>query len=247
MKFSDLLSLQVTCEVVASRTACLLVIGDGAVARALADQLARASAFRRESGNMRVMFGLAVLTLPYPILVNSLMTEHNTRFDQLSLFGWIEDNAILEPRAEVFGLTPLGEDPVLFIRDLDLDRPPEAYIQTAQPVAWLRVAGVVIVRQDYGAGPTTLAGDDGALSALEVSLPPDAQPFVAALRAEVAIGRELRQVLRARRRTTDPALMTVCDGWRVLGRAARFVLAGSSQSTAEQAVRMFRLDAARKW
>jgi len=94
---------------------------------------------------------------------------------------------------------------------------------------------------------TTLAGDDGALSALEVSLPPDAQAFVAALRAEVAIGREMRMVLRARRRTTDPSLMAVCDGWRVLSRAARFVLACPTQSTAEQAVRMFRLDAPRKW
>src|SRR6266542_778385 len=119
MKFSDLLSLPVSAEVVASRTACLLIIGDGATARGLADELAGASAFRRESGNVRVLFGLPVLTLPYPILVNSLMTEHNTRFDQLSLFGWIEDNAILEPRAEVFGLTPLAEDPELFLRDLD--------------------------------------------------------------------------------------------------------------------------------
>src|SRR5689334_9188213 len=111
MKFNDLLSLSVNAESLASRTACLLVIGDGAAARGIATELAGASAFRHDSGSVRVLFGLPVLTLPYPILVNSLMTEHNTRFDQLSLFGWIEDNAILEPRAEVFGLTPLGEDP----------------------------------------------------------------------------------------------------------------------------------------
>src|SRR6266508_3786650 len=123
MKFTDLLSLDIACEMLRGKTACLLLIGDAA--SEVADQWAGPAEVQRASGQVRVLFGLPVLTLPYPILVNSLMTEHNTRLDRLSLFGWIEDNAILEPRAEVFGLTPMAEDPVLFLRDLDLDRPPE--------------------------------------------------------------------------------------------------------------------------
>jgi hypothetical protein len=244
MKFTDLLSLEILCETVVAQKACLFVIGDGAAT--VADQFTQAGALRRLSETQRALFGLPVLTLPYPILVNSLMTEHNTRLEQLSLFGWVEDNAILEPRAEVFGLTPLGEDPVLFLRDLDLDRRPEAYVQAAQPAGWLRVAGVVIAKQDYAGGPATLAGDDGALSALDVVLPADAQTFVASLRAEVAQGKALRQVLRAHRRGTAAALMAQCDGWRVLSRAARFVLMGTAQDAAQTAG-LFRLDAPRRW
>ena len=246
MKFTDLLTLEVKCEVVAGQSACLLVIGEAAAT--LADQLAAAAATTgpgREHGTHRVYFGLPVLTLPYPILVHSLMTERNTPLGQLSLFGWIEDNAILEPRAEIFGLTPLGEDPVLFVRDLDLDRPPECCIQAGS--SFKRVAGVVIARPGAAGESVTLAGDDGALSALEVTLPPESRPFVAGLRAEVAAGRDLRQVLRACRRATDPALMALCDGWRVLGRAARFVLAGAGPFTAEQSAAMTRLDAPRRW
>jgi hypothetical protein len=251
MKFNDLLSLNVACELVAGKNACVLVIGEHAPA--LADQLAAASTtvgLWREHGPQRVLFGLPVLTLPYPILVHSVMTEHNTPLDQLSLFGWIEDNAILEPRAEIFGLTPLAADPVLFIRDLDLDRPPECYIQSGPAFkgsAWLRVAGVVIARGEERAANIMATGDDGALSALELILPPSLQPFIARIRAEVVAGRELRQVLRARRRGTDPAIMAICDGWRVLARAARFVVVGAEQPTAEQSERLFRVDATRKW
>ena len=190
---------------------------------------------------MRVMFGLPVLTMPYPVLVNSLMTERNTQLSQLSLFGWIEDNGILEPRAEVLGLTPLAEDPVLFLRDIDLDRPPEAYLQP-RPGAWLRVAGVAIACNDYMADPVLLEGADAALSALEVLLPPAALELVKALRAETDAGAPLHHALRQHRRTTPAEVMTVCDGWRVLSRAARFALAGPAALNVP-----FRLDAPRKW
>ena len=252
MNFSDLLFIDTPndCEIVSGATACLLVIGDGAAA--LAAQLAAAGNLTRASGAARVMFGLPVLTLPYPILVNSLMTERNTRLDQLSLFGWIEDNAILEPRAEIFGLTPLGEDPVLFIRDIDLDRPPECFIMSKPGAqgAWSRIAGVIIARADYAGVPVTLLATEGALNALEVVLPASAQAFVASLRGEAATavtGRELRQILRARRRGSDPALMMVCDGWRVLARAARFILANPKSDPAAPVLQQFRLDALRKW
>ena len=256
MNFSDLLSIDTPggCEMVSGATACLLIIGDGAAA--LAAQLAAAGNLTRASGAARVLFGRPVRTLPYPILVNSLMTERNTRLDQLSVFGWIEDNAILEPRAEIFGLTPLGDDPVLFIRDIDLDRPPECFTmpKPGPQGAWSRVAGVIIARADYAgvpAGvPVTLSPTEGALNALEVVLPASAQAFVASLRGEAAAavtGRELRQILRARRRGADPALMMVCDGWRVLARAARFILANPKPDPAAPVLQQFRLDALRKW
>ncbi len=239
MTFDDLLSLDVPCEMLHGKTACLLLIGDAAAE--LSGRLVSTLPVQRASGSARVLFGLPVMTLPYPILVQSLMTERNTQLGQLSLFGWIEDNAILEPRAEVFGLTPLAENPVLFLRDLDLDRPPEAYVHTEQGF-WLRVAGVVIARYAHAGAPVMLEGADGALSALEVLLPADAQGLAKALRAEVNTGQPLHHALRIHRRTTRPEWMAQCDGWRVLSRAARFMLAGSSTGNLP-----FRLDVPRKW
>jgi hypothetical protein len=246
MNFIDLLSLTMpaACEIVAGATGCLLVIGDAAAP--LAAQLTSVATLTLASGPARIMFGLPVMTLPYPILVHSLMTERNTRFDQLSLFGWIEDNAILEPRAEVFGLTPFGDDPVLFIRDLDLDRPPECYV-TVTANKWSRVAGVILARTDHHDAPVMLPPNDAALAALEIALPADAQPLLAQMRAEVDSGKDLRHVLRARRRAADPALMALCDGWRVLARACRFVVAGAATEQVAQVMQAARLDALRRW
>ena len=168
------------------------------------------------------MFGLPIHTAPYPVLIHSLNTERGTRLGQLSVFGWIEDHFIDEPRAEVFGLTPYGEAPVAFLRDFDLDRPPEAYVMLPDPPpgggperAFRRVGTIIV------AGAPPPAGEDAAaLAALEAVLPASAQAFLDGLRADVARGQPLRQVLRSRRKTADPALMAQCDGWRVLTRAA---------------------------
>ena len=239
MKFADLLALDIACEMLSGPTGCVLLIGDAAPA--LTAQWAASTQLQRSTGDLRVLFGLPVLTLPYPILVNSLMTEHNTRLGQLSLFGWIEDNAILEPRAEVIGLTPLAEDPVLFLRDLDLDRSPEAYVQP-RPGAWLRVAGVVVACEGYTAEPVLLEGANAALSALQLMLPADAQSLAKGLRRGVDAGMTLHHALRNHRRTTSPQIMAQCDGWRVLARAARFALTGPVPGNIP-----FRLDAPRKW
>jgi hypothetical protein len=249
MRFDDLLSLTVPGDAVASDAAALLLIGDRA--GALAERMCQAApgARRPLPSPARVLFGLAILTEPYPVLVGSLMTEHNTQLNQLSLFGWIEDNAILEPRAEILGLTPWGEQPLLFLRDLDLDRPPEAWLAAGQPAAWLRVAGVAIADSHHAGPPLDLAGDEAALSALEIVLPGDAA-FLRELRTEVAGGTPLRVALRRRRKAAHPELMRACDGWRVLARAARFIrlnpdpdVDGARQSV-EQAVR---LNLTRRW
>jgi hypothetical protein len=239
MQFTDLLRLNVACEMVSGPTACLLLIGDGAAA--LADRWPSAPALERSSGEVGVLFGLPVLTMPYPLLVNSLMTEHNTCFDQLSLFGWIEDNGILEPRAEVLGLTPLAENPVLFLRDLDLDRPPEAYVRPA-PGAWLRVAEVVIAQMSHTDAPVPLRDAAAALQALQVMMPAGEQGLLKALQIETDAGMSLHHALRIHRRTTPPEVMAQCDGWRVLSRAAPFALAGPAAGDIP-----FRLDAPRKW
>jgi hypothetical protein len=228
LTFNDLLALDVTCQIIAGKTGCAVVIGAAAQPTAA-----------------RLCFGLPVLTLPYPILVHSLMTERNTQLSQLSLFGWIEDNAIYEPRAEVFGLTPLNEDPVLFLRDLDLDRAPEVYTQIGTLAGWLKVVGVLLAQP--GAEPQTLNGDQAALRALALLLPAPAQPFLAALRNEVRAGKDLRHVLRAHRRGADAALMAICDGWRVLSRAARFSLCDASVESIAVCARSLPLDAPRKW
>lgn len=226
--FNDLLALDVAGQIIAGKTGCALVIGAAAQPTAA-----------------RLRFGLPVLTLPYPILVHSLMTERNTQLSQLSLFGWIEDNAIYEPRAEVFGLTPLNEDPVLFLRDLDLDRPPEVYAQGGTPARWLKVVGVLLALP--GAEPQTLSGDEAALCALALILPAPAQLFLTALRDEVRAGKDLRHALRAHRRGADAALMATCDGWRVLARAAQFALCDASAESIAVCARSLPLDAPRKW
>jgi hypothetical protein len=171
---------------------------------------------------VRLLFGLPILTAPFPLFVGGLMTERNAPLEQLSLFGWIEDHYLEQPRAEVFGLTPFAEQPVLFLRDFDMDRPVEAWFQTPQPARWVCAAGVAIATARASGEPQELTGDQAALAALEHVLPPDAQPFVEGLGLDVARGQSLRAALRQRRKTTDESLMAICDGWRILARAAPF-------------------------
>jgi hypothetical protein len=219
--FDELLSLDVPCHLASTSDSALLLIGDAAAE--LAPTLATRSKVTVEQGAQRLMFGLPFYTAPYPLLVAALVTEKNTVFNALSLFGWIEDNFITEPRAEVFGLTPYGEQPVMFVRDFDLDRPIEAWLQSGQPVRWLRVSGIAIASARHMAGTQTLKGDAAAVVALESALPADAQDFVERLRLDVARGVTLRAALRARRKFNDAQLMTVCDGWRVLANAVPVV------------------------
>lgn len=251
MTFNDLLSLEVDCHIVASDTAALLLLGEtaGDLAGALC-QVGGAPSLARLPAPATLYFGLPILTAPFPILVQSLMTERNTQLSQLSLFGWIEENGILEPRAEIIGLTPPGEQPVLFLRDLDLDRPPEVWLRAGQPARWLRVSGVALLDPTHAGAPLPLSGDEAALAALERVLPPDASRLIAGLRADVAGGVALRVALRQRRKTTDPALMRVCDGWRVLSRAARFARLNPAREPGiarDQMGQSFRLSLPRAW
>ncbi len=259
MTFDDLLSLEVNCEVVASDTAALLLLEADTGHTA---SLTLAGALCQSGGAPAALslahlpapatlyFGLQILTAPFPILVHSLMTEHNTQLDQLSLFGWIEENGILEPRAEIIGLTPLGEQPVLFLRDLDLDRPPQAWLRVGQPARWLRVSGVALIDPTHAGPPLSLVGDEAALAALAFALPAEASQFLAGLRAAVASGVALRVALRQRRKTTAPAWMRVCDGWRVLSRAAPFARldpACEPEGMRKQVSQSFRLSLPRAW
>ena len=245
LTFNDLLTLEVRGEIIASAQAALLVVGDGA--SVLADKLSATPGLGRMGNSARVLFGFDILTAPFPLLIGSLMTERNTLMDKLSLFGWVEDNAILQPRAEVFGLTPFGEQPVLFLRDLDLDRPVEAWIQTQQPARWLRVAGIVIADLAYAGDSQTLSGDAGALAALSRTLPADAQSFTLSLANEVAQGKALRAALRTRRPTTDDALMHPCDGWRVLAHATKVVRVSPTSDVDVHWADPLLLMAPRKW
>ncbi|MGQ9903897.1 MAG: hypothetical protein ACUVRU_06170 [Anaerolineae bacterium] len=254
MTFADLLSLSVNCAGIGSDTAAVLLLGDAAddLAGALcqADGASPAPTLVRLPAPATLYFGLPILTAPFPILVQSLMTERNTQFDQLSLFGWIEENGILEPRAEIIGLTPHGEQPVLFLRDLDLDRPPEAWLRAGQPARWLRVSGVALLDPAHTGAPLPLSGDEAALAAFTRVLPPDASQFISGLRADVAGGIPLRVALRQRRKTTAPEWMRLCDGWRVLSRAARFARinpAREPEAARAQIAQSFRLSLPRAW
>lgn len=219
--FDQLLHLDVECHVASASDGALLILGDQA--DALAAQLRDSGKAQVASYAPRVLFGLPILTAPFPLFVGSLMTERNMTFDQLSLFGWIEDHTIDQPRAEVFGLTPFAAQPVLFLRDFDMDRPFEAWFRTPQPARWLMVAGIAIATAQHSGAPQWLKGDEASLAALQQALPADALPFLQTIRDEVSAGQPLKTVLRQRRKTAEPSLMCVFDGWRVLSQTARFV------------------------
>ncbi len=259
LTFGDLLGLEIgaNCTVLAvpatsAAQGALLVLGVSA--DHLVKRLSSAFNLAPLSGPLRVLFGYALMNAPFPLLVGALMTERNTLFDKLSLFAWVEDNAILEPRAEIFGLTPFGEQPVLYLRDLDLDRPIEAWIATEQPTRWLRVAGILIVDDAHQGDAKSYLPDEGAIAALRAILPPDTQALVSGLGHEVTAGLPLRVALRRRRKYTDAQLMLICDGWRVLAQSARFVRLGSStrdqratEDPATDIANILQVDVPRKW
>lgn len=226
--FDQLLQLEITCHVASAGDGALLILGDEA--GALAAQLRESGKASISRFTPRVLFGLPILTAPFPLFVGSLMTEHNTSFVQMSLFGWIEDRYIDQPRAEVFGLTPFVEQPVLFLRDFDMDRPIEAWFRMMQPARWLQVAGVAIATAQHSGPPQALLGDEASLLALQHVLPADALPFLRAIRDEVDAGAALKAVLRQRRKAAEPSLMHVFEGWRVLPQAARFIRANPAGS-----------------
>jgi hypothetical protein len=243
--FDQLLHLDVNCHVASAGDGALLILGDGA--DALAAQM-------RESGKAqvsrimpRVLLGLPILTAPFPLFVGGLMTERNTVLEQLSVFAWIEDHYIDQPRAEVFGLTPFAEQPVMFLRDFDMDRPIEAWFQTPQPARWLMIAGVAIATAQHSGPPQLLRGDAASLLALEHALPADALPFLHTLRDEVDAGQPLKTVLRQRRKAAEPSLMRVFDGWRVLPQAARFIRVNPAPGHDNHMEDALRLSQPKRW
>jgi hypothetical protein len=243
--FDELLHLDVVCELATMQNAALLIVGD--CAKALAKHLYDAGKLMTAHAHTRLLFGLPILTAPFPLFVGALMTERNTSFNQLSLFGWIEDNYIEQPRAEVFGLTPFGEQPVLFLRDFDMDHPVEVWRQSQQPMDWLRIVGVAIATSRHTREPQLLMGDDAALIAMEHALPTDAQPFVASLRMDVTRGGSLRAALRQRRKMADAGLTSVCDGWRILSKAANFVRLNPSNTQDSHMEEALRLAPPKRW
>jgi len=243
--FNELLHLNIDCHVASAGDGALLILGDQA--EALAAQMHNAGKAQVSSYTPSVLLGLPIYTAPFPLFVGSLMTERNTILDQLSLFGWIEDHYIDQPRAEVFGLTPFAEQPVLFLRDFDMDRPIEAWFQTPQPARWLQVAGVAIATASHSGPPQLLKGDEASLVALQQALPLDALPFLQTIKNEVNAGQSLKVVLRQHRKTAEPSLMSVLDGWRVLPQAARFIRVNPAPGNDNHMQDALRLSQPKRW
>ncbi|MCS7055123.1 MAG: hypothetical protein NZM18_02960 [Thermoflexales bacterium] len=243
--FDQLLHLDARCVLATAQGAALLIFDD--CAPALARQLAAHDKIACTETVARILFGLPILTAPFPLFVGAVMTERNTLLDQMSAFAWIEDNYIEQPRAEVFGLTPFGEQPVLFARDFDMDRPVEAWLQTSQPTRWARVVGAAIASSRHTGELQSLAPDEAALALMRLDLPADAQPFVEALAKDVAHGVSLKAGLRQRRKTTDPALMRICDAWRVFSRAVGVVRLNPLQHPSDRVKDTLRLAPPKRW
>lgn len=243
--FDQLLYLDARCMLATAQGAALLIFGD--CADALARQLSASQKIACAQAKVRVLFGLPILTAPFPLFVGAVMTERNTLLNQMAAFAWIEDNYIEQPRAEVFGLTPFGEQPVLFVRDFDMDRPVEAWLQTPQPVSWARVVGAAIASSRHMGEAQSLTPDEAALALMALDLPADAQPFVESLAMDVARGVSLKTALRQRRKTTDLALMCACDGWRVFSRAASVVRLNPLQNPPDRVEDVLRLAPPKRW
>ncbi len=216
-RLDELLTLETDCHLAVVGSSALIIIGDRASALAESLQAKRGATCAPQRA--RMWFGLPIHTAPFPLFVGSVLTERSAVLDQLSLFAWIEDNYLDQPRAEVWGLTPFGEQPVLFLRDFDLDRPVEIWLQTDQPARWVRVSGLAIATAQHSGTPMPLSSDLAALAALAATLPPDAQAFAEVLAREVSSGKSLKAALRAQRRTANPALLHLGDGWRVVTKA----------------------------
>ena len=221
--FEGVLSIDLQCRMLRVGSAVILVLGDAGEAWVASQTGCDITPWI----SVRVLFGLAIYTASWPILLKQVVAERGLTLQSLSLFGWIEDNFMTEPRAEVKGITPFGEEPLLFIRDLDLDLPPQCCVinlHGAQP-EMLLLAGVLWV--DASAEERlVLEHDEAAVFGLELSLPAAAKPFAEMLRAECAGGRNLRSALKAFRQQMSPMLMTHADGWRVLTRAVPMVRLG---------------------
>ncbi|BCX05450.1 MAG: hypothetical protein KatS3mg053_3388 [Candidatus Roseilinea sp.] len=243
--FDQLLYLDARCTLATAQGAALLIFGN--CAGALARRLSADGKIACAETTARVLFGLPILTAPFPLFVGAVMTERNTLLDQMSAFAWIEDNFIEQPRAEVFGLTPFGEQPVLFVRDFDMDRPVEAWLQTPQPASWARVVGAAIASSQHTGEAQSLVPDEAALALMALDLPADAQPFVASLTMDVTRGVSLKTALRQRRKTTDLALMRVCDGWRVFSRAASVVRLNPLRDQSNRVEDVLRLAPPKRW
>jgi hypothetical protein len=229
---TELLRLPLRCSLLSRESASLAVIGDQSLK--LAERLAADGRLMHDVAEIDVHFGLPYFTAPTPLLMRAITTEKGTMFSSLALFGWIEDNYIYEPRAEVFGQTLFGEEPIMFLRDFDWDRPIEAWFNAPGSGAWARIAGVVIASSRASAGTQHVRGDDGALAALEQIFPGSAQPFIDDLALDFARGGKLKALLRARRKTTDAVIMALCDGWRVLMHALPAVRVNADAGELEQ-------------
>jgi hypothetical protein len=214
--FDDVLSIFVRARLLRLDSAAFLVLGD-------ANDVWVAQQAPRDItpwADTRLLFGLPAHTQANPVLVRRVIAERGAEFNTLSLFAWIEDQFVYEPRAEIFGVTPFGEEPFLFLRDLDLDRPPQVCAEN-EPGAThplLLLAGVLWVDANVAHGVHTVAPDEAALTGVSLTLPEQLRAFADVLRAEAATA-DLKAVLRRMRKQLNPDLAHFLDGWRVLSRA----------------------------
>lgn len=214
----DVLTIYVNARLLRMDSAVFLLLGD-----ADDDWVARQPG--RDVGpwmQTRILFGLPAHSLAHPVLIKRVIAERGTELNALSLFSWLEDQFMVEPRAEIFGVTPFGEEPFLFLRDIDLDRPPQCCVVNEPAAAassghpLLLLAGFIWVDGRVDHGVHTVVQDEAALSGLALTLPEHLGPIVENLRIEVAAGFGLRQVMKRLRKQLHPDLAHFVDGWRVL-------------------------------
>jgi hypothetical protein len=216
MKFEDLLWFHIRARVLVIEPQPILIIGDNSnhlpnTLHGYDLQLSR---------TVQICFGLSLLTEPYPLLLSSVFTERNTQIKSLAAFSWVEENAIFEPRAELMGLTPFGKQPIVFLRDVDLDAPPQAYIPSPRGIAdSLWMVGGVIIMGNFDHRVIVLKGDSAALTGIAIAHP----AFAEELRMADLGADSLRSLLKTRRRATDPELTKFADGWLTLAKAVNCV------------------------
>lgn len=76
--------------------------------------------FNLSCGPAFLRFALTEQDADRLILPDLLLDDWGHEINTLKLYGWIRDNGLLFPRAEVFGFDLQGGDRQYFLRDLDL-------------------------------------------------------------------------------------------------------------------------------
>ena len=153
--------------------ATLLADGDWVAVRLQADE--------PEAERVYLAYALTTQGIAAQIVPAVLLDDWGKEIKGLALYEWVSEHGWRFPRAELFGVSPHGQQEQYFLRDMELESPYVVYgaVDKALPIAdWARVQAVLISDEAlFAPEPTDVPPDmTGPLRASRVSwwrVPPD--------------------------------------------------------------------------